>query len=113
MNKRLAKEELESGKGDSQPPRTVWPTKHLCSDCISGTNMLEPVWNNDAVYKFLSNWYGPSLQRSAKAGLRREDKISSSGNAVLKGAFIGVLIASSGFGLLGLWWQKQQKKRKY
>ncbi|KAG0560575.1 hypothetical protein KC19_10G191000 [Ceratodon purpureus] len=113
VNKRLAKEELEFGKGNSQPPRTEWPTKHLCSDCISGTSVLEPVWNEDAVYKFLTNWYGPSLQRSAKAGPKGDNEISSSGNSTVKGAFIGILISSSGFGLLAWWWRKQQKKRKY
>jgi hypothetical protein len=61
----------------------------------------------------LTNWYGPSLQRSAKAGPKGEDEINSSGNSVVKGAFIGILIASSGFGLLAWWWRKQQKKRKY
>lgn len=113
VNKRLANEELKSRKEDLQAPRTVWPTNHLCSDCILGTNREDPLWNEDVVYKFLKNWYGPSLQRSEKFDSKGEDEVSSSGNSALKGAIVGIFIASSGFGLVAWWWRKQQKKRKY
>lgn len=77
--------------------------------------MLEPVWNYDAVYKFLTTWYGPSLQRSAKLGREAEEaEISGGGGgSLMKGAFVGILLAGSGFGLVAWWWRKQQKQRKY
>lgn len=113
VNLRLAKADLESGKADAQSPRTVWPTKHLCSDCFSGTNPQEPVWNHDAVYKFLTNWYGPSLQRPAKLGRDAEAEIRSGGDSLVKGAFLGILLAGAGFGIFSWWLRTQQKKRKY
>lgn len=128
MNKRLAKEaDLE--RRDSKLARAVWPSKQLCSTCIISTYEQtlggnDPEWDNDAVYHFLTNWYGPSLQplpemkkmlinlKESVKGSEGEDGSRSDSSAV-KGAFVGVLIVSCGFALIAWWWGKQQKKRKY
>jgi thiol oxidase len=113
VNIRLAKEDLESGKADSESPRTVWPTKQICSDCFVGTNVVEPVWNEDAVYKFLTNWYGSSLQQSASVGRATQAEISSGGGSLMNASMIGLCFVGSGVGFVAWWWSKQQKKRKY
>ena len=128
MNKRLAKEsDLE--RRDSKLARAVWPSKQLCSTCIISTYAQtiggnDPEWDNDAVYQFLINWYGPSLQslpnmkrtlinfQESVKGSEGEDG-SQSGSSAVKGAFVGVLIVSCGFALIAWWWGKQQKKCKY
>jgi len=57
----------------------------------------------------LTNWYGPSLQRPPSP----EAEIVSGSSSLVKGAFIGILLAGSGFMLVAWWWSKQTKKRKY
>lgn len=130
VNKRLAKEEAATGESNAKRPRTVWPTKELCTDCLKrpsddnkATGKDEPDWDNDAVYKWLVDWYGPSLQPLPKMkrkgrddvelGLGGDDSGSTESSVVRNGAAVGVLIASCGFGLIACWWRMQQKKRKY
>lgn len=127
MNKRLAKEP-DLQRRDSELARAVWPSKQLCSTCIISTHEQtlggnDPEWDNDAVYQFLTNWYGPSLQPLTKVkrtlinlkesvkGSEGED--SRSDSSAVKGAFVGVFVVSCGFALIAWWWGKQQKKRKY
>ena len=128
MNQRLAKE-ADLSIPDSKPERAVWPSKQLCSTCISisheqTTHGTDIEWAYDAVYSFVTNWYGPSLQslpkmkstlinlRESVKGSKGED-CSRSGSAAVKGAVFGVFMESCGFALIAWWWRKQQKKCKY
>lgn len=127
VNQRLAKEG-DLGIPDSTPERAVWPSRQLCSTCISSTQEqttqgTDMEWDYDAVYSFVTNWYGPSLQPSPEknstlVNLRESVKGSKgmdcrSGSAAVKGAVFGVFMESCGLALIAWWWRKQQKKRKY
>lgn len=126
VNERLMKEEASLGTGDPKFPKTIWPPKQLCPSCYLvhdlRNNKIE--WNQDEVFKFLTNYYGKSLASIYKdksiIGNDRsdgavEDLIVEATNAIVVpvGAALAIAVASCAFGALACYWRSQQKSRKY
>ncbi|OIW06966.1 hypothetical protein TanjilG_18354 [Lupinus angustifolius] len=126
VNDRLSKEEASLGTGDPEFPKTIWPPKQLCPSCYLGYDYRNKKieWNQDEVYKFLTNYYGKTLASLYRdkniVGNDRtdggaEDLIVEATNAVVVplGAALAIAIASCAFGALACYWRSQQKSRKY
>lgn len=126
VNERLMKEEASLGTGDPKFPKTIWPPKQLCSSCYLGhdqrSNKIE--WNQDEVYKTLTNYYGKTLASLSKErgnagndgteGAALEDLIVATNAVVVPvGAALAIAVASCAFGALACYWRSQQKSRKY
>ncbi|KAJ7954191.1 Sulfhydryl oxidase [Quillaja saponaria] len=124
VNDRLVKEEASVGTGDPKFPKMMWPPKQLCSSCYFShdqrNNKID--WNQDAVYKFLTTYYGKTLVSLYKdkgdLGNDRtdgalEDLVTSTNAVVVPvGAALAIAIASCAFGALACYWRSQQKSRK-
>ncbi|XP_004496992.1 sulfhydryl oxidase 2 isoform X2 [Cicer arietinum] len=125
VNERLMKEEASLGTGDPKFPKTIWPPKQLCSSCYLGhdqrSNKIE--WNQDEVYKTLTNYYGKTLASLSKErgnagndgteGAALEDLIVATNAVVVPvGAALAIAVASCAFGALACYWRSQQKSRK-
>ncbi|CAM8953410.1 unnamed protein product [Rhodiola kirilowii] len=125
VNQRLMKVEASLGTGDPKFPKIIWPPKRLCSSCSSinsTTNGLE--WNKDAVYNFLSDYYGKKLVslynekdalRSNTSSLHAAEETAVATNAFVVpiGAALAIAVASCAFGALAWLWRSRQKNRKY
>ncbi|MED6177795.1 Sulfhydryl oxidase 1, variant 2 [Stylosanthes scabra] len=125
VNERLMKEEASLGTGDPKFPKTIWPPKQLCPSCYLGfdqrNNKIE--WNQDEVFKFLTNYYRNTLTALYKdksivgndeAEVAVEDLIVANNAIVVPlGAALAIAVASCAFGALACYWRSQQKSRKY
>ncbi|KAE8022804.1 hypothetical protein FH972_008574 [Carpinus fangiana] len=125
VNERLIKEEASLGTEDPKFPKMIWPPKQLCSSChlhrSQRNNSID--WNQDEVFKFLSNYYGKTLvslykdkKILGKAGANGalEDLVASTNALVVPvGAALAIAVASCAFGALACYWRSQQKSRKY
>ena len=119
------KEEASLGTGDPKFPKTIWPPKQLCPSCCLGldqrNNNIE--WNQDEVFKFLTNYYGNTLTSLYKdksivgndgTEVAVEDVIVATNAIVVPvGAALAIAVASCAFGALACYWRSQQKSRKY
>ena len=119
------KEEASLGTGDPKFPKIIWPPKQLCSSCYLGNDQRNNKidWNEDEVFKFLTNYYGKMLASLYKdknvignevtEGVM-EDLIPSTNAVVVPvGAALAIAVASCAFGALACYWRSQQKSRKY
>ena len=125
VNARLIKEEASLDTADPKFPKMIWPPKQLCSSCYRSDNQknTEPDWDKDAVFEFLTTYYGKtlvSLYKNKDAlgndGKRRaaeELAVSTSAVVVPLGAALAIAVASCAFGALACYWRSQQKSRKY
>lgn len=122
------KEEASLGTGDPNFPKIIWPPRLLCSSCCQshgqrGDRLSNIDWNQDEVYRFLTQYYGRTLVSlyKKKALLQTDGTIGSledlvaSTNAVVVpvGAALAIAIASCAFGALACYWRSRQKNRKY
>uniref|UniRef100_A0A2P2JPU4 Sulfhydryl oxidase n=1 Tax=Rhizophora mucronata TaxID=61149 RepID=A0A2P2JPU4_RHIMU len=127
VNDRLMKEELTLGTGDPKFPKMVWPPKQLCSSCYrsmshreNGISQID--WDEDEVYKFLTDHYGKALvslyKEKGRLGKEAtdgaiEDLVASTNAVVVPvGAALAIALASCAFGALACYWRSQQKNRK-
>ncbi|KAK7280374.1 hypothetical protein RJT34_25438 [Clitoria ternatea] len=123
VNERLMKEEASLGTGDPKFPKTIWPPKQLCSSCYLGLDqrMNKIEWNEDEVYKFLTEYYGRTLASLYKDrdiigsdGTEGAEDLIVATNAIVVpvGAALAIAVASCAFGALACYWRSQQKSRK-
>ncbi|XP_020592949.1 sulfhydryl oxidase 1-like isoform X2 [Phalaenopsis equestris] len=125
VNERLMREEKESGTEDHRYPKMIWPPKDLCPSCSfsssskAGHAILD--WNEDEVFKFITNYYGSLLVSAYKDDTiinRRTnqsvDDVITTAHAVAVpvGAALAIAVASCAFGALAYFWRTQQKNRK-
>jgi thiol oxidase len=125
VNERLIKEEASLGTADPKFPKMVWPPKQLCSSChLSQSQRNNGInWDQDKVFKFLTNYYGKMLVSIYKdkndrgndvSGRALEDLVVSTNAVVVPlGAALAIAVASCAFGALACYWRSQQKSRKY
>ncbi|XP_050372522.1 sulfhydryl oxidase 2 isoform X1 [Argentina anserina] len=123
VNERLMKEEASLGTGDPKFPKMIWPPKQLCSSCYRSQKNNDIDWDEDAVFNFLTNYYGKTLVSLNKdKGLSGNDRTNAvledlvpSTNAIVVplGAALAIAVASCAFGALACYWRSQQKSRKY
>lgn len=125
VNERLSKEEAILQTGDPKFPKMIWPPKQLCSSCrqsqSQGNNGIQ--WDQDEVFKFLTDYYGKKLvsiykdknnHESDKSGAALDDLVVSTNAFVVPlGAALAIAVASCAFGALACYWRSQQKSRKY
>ncbi|XP_062170712.1 sulfhydryl oxidase 2 isoform X2 [Alnus glutinosa] len=124
VNERLIKEEASLRTEDPKFPKMIWPPKQLCSSChlprSQRNNSID--WDQDEVFKFLTNYYGKmlvSLYKDKKllgndgANGALEDLVASTSAVVVPvGAALAIAVASCAFGALACYWRSQQKSRK-
>ncbi|VVB03724.1 unnamed protein product [Arabis nemorensis] len=102
----------------------IWPPKELCSSCYLSSSQKKVEWDEDHVYKFLKNYYGPKLvslykeknvMGSKKETISATEDLTVATNAMVVpiGAALAIAIASCAFGALACYWRTQQKNRKY
>ncbi|KAK9935227.1 hypothetical protein M0R45_022337 [Rubus argutus] len=123
VNERLIKEEASLGTGDPKFPKMIWPPRQLCSSCYLSQKNNNIDWNQDAVFNFLTNYYGKTLVSLSKdkgingndvANAALEDLVPSTNAIVVPlGAALAIAVASCAFGALACYWRSQQKSRKY
>lgn len=126
VNKRLMKVEASLRTADPKFPKIIWPPKQLCSTCYRSNGDTKPSqidWDQDEVFKFLSNYYGKTLlslfkdkdaQRTNGIDGGVEDLVFSTNAVVVPvGAALAIALASCAFGALACYWRSQQKNRKY
>ncbi|KHN06736.1 Sulfhydryl oxidase 1 [Glycine soja] len=125
VNERLMKEEASLGTADPKFPKTIWPPKQLCSSCYVSfdqrNNKME--WNQDEVFKFLTDYYGKMLAslykdrsivgNDGREGAVEELIVATNAIVVPVGAALAIAVASCAFGALACYWRSQQKSRKY
>ncbi|XP_068490707.1 sulfhydryl oxidase 2 isoform X1 [Phaseolus vulgaris] len=125
VNERLLKEEASLGTADPNFPKTIWPPNQLCASCylVSDEKSNKIEWNQDEVFKFLTDYYGKTLASlyknrniggndGAEGGV--EDLIAATNAIVVPvGAALAIAVASCAFGALACYWRSQQKSRKY
>lgn len=125
VNERLIKEEASLGTEDPKFLKMIWPPKQLCSSChlphSQRNNSID--WDQDEVFKFLTNYYGKTLVSLYKdkkilgndgADFALEDLVASTNAVVVPvGAALAIAVASCAFGALACYWRSQQKSRKY
>ena len=125
VNTRLIKEEASMKTGDPKFPKMIWPPKQLCPSCyrspIQRNNEID--WDQEEVFKFLTNYYGKTLVSLYKDkdalgndvtdGALEDLVISTSAVVVPVGAALAIAVASCAFGALACYWRSQQKSRKY
>lgn len=112
------KEEESLGTGDPKFPKIIWPPKQSCSSCYQSQS---DEWNNDEVYKFLTNYYRKSLVSvykdkdlvSNQSTYGAGDESAVNALVVPVGAALAIALASCAFGALACYWRSQQKSRKY
>ncbi|KAL4553161.1 hypothetical protein Ndes2526B_g03039 [Nannochloris sp. 'desiccata'] len=96
VNARLKLEEEEASAGDPEYPKIQWPPEELCPTCSSPTsssqdnNSVEKSWNEEAVFKFLVNFYsaGGSNNDSTTASNVRGKSGSVKINTAMNGGAI-------------------------
>ncbi|CAJ1977437.1 unnamed protein product [Sphenostylis stenocarpa] len=124
VNERLKKEEASLGTADPNFPKTIWPPKQLCGSCYLGldqkSNKIE--WNQDEVFKFLTDYYGKTLASLDKnrnivgndgaEGAVEDLIVATNAIVVPVGAALAIAVASCAFGALACYWRSQQKSRK-
>lgn len=125
VNERLMKVEASLETADPNFPKIIWPPKQLCSSCyLSHTRNQNGIkWNEDEVYKLLTNYYGKTLVSLYKdkgplgsevTDAAIEDLVASTNAIVVPvGAALAIALASCAFGALACYWRSQQKNRKY
>uniref|UniRef100_A0A2N9FN44 Sulfhydryl oxidase n=1 Tax=Fagus sylvatica TaxID=28930 RepID=A0A2N9FN44_FAGSY len=123
VNERLIKEEASLGTADPKFPKMVWPPKQLCSSCHLSQNQRNNGinWDQDKVFKFLTNYYGKMLVSIYKdkndrgndvSGRALEDLVVSTNAVVVPlGAALAIAVASCAFGALACYWRSQQKSQ--
>ncbi|XP_057423098.1 sulfhydryl oxidase 2-like isoform X2 [Lotus japonicus] len=124
VNERLKKEEASLGTDDPKFPKTIWPSKQLCSSCYIShdqkNNKIE--WNQDEVFKLLTNYYGNTLAslyknksiagKDGTEGAVEDLIVATNAIVVPVGAALAIAVASCAFGALACYWRSQQKSRK-
>ncbi|KAL2602398.1 hypothetical protein AAZV13_10G225700 [Glycine max] len=124
VNERLMKEEASLDTADPKFPKTIWPQKQLCSSCYVSfdqrNNKME--WNQDEVFKFLTDYYGKMLAslykdrsivgNDGREGAVEELIVATNAIVVPVGAALAIAVASCAFGALACYWRSQQKSRK-
>ncbi|KAK4608628.1 hypothetical protein RGQ29_002157 [Quercus rubra] len=123
VNERLIKEEATLQTGDPKFPKMIWPPKQLCSSCRQSQSQSGIQWDQDEVFKFLTDYYGKKLvsiykdknnHESDKSGAALDDLVVSTNAFVVPlGAALAIAVASCAFGALACYWRSQQKSRKY
>ncbi|XP_062111042.1 sulfhydryl oxidase 2 isoform X1 [Humulus lupulus] len=125
VNTRLIKEEASLETADPKFPKMIWPPKQLCPSCYrSHTQRNNEIdWDQDEVFKFLTNYYGKTLVSLYKDkdalgndgadGAIEELVASTNALVVPVGAALAIAVASCAFGALACYWRSQQKSRKY
>lgn len=125
VNERLIKEEASVGTADPKFPKMIWPPRQFCPSCyLSNSQKNKEIdWNQDEVFKFLTDYYGKTLvslyknkgidgNDGTKGAL--EDLMPSTNALVVPlGAALAIAVASCAFGALACYWRSQQKSRKY
>ncbi|BAT93856.1 Sulfhydryl oxidase [Vigna angularis] len=122
VNERLMKEEASLDTADPNFPKTIWPPNQLCASCYKAfdqkSNKIE--WNQDEVFKFLTDYYGKTLaslykNRNIDGNDGAEEDLIVATNAIVVpvGAALAIAVASCAFGALACYWRSQQKSRKY
>ncbi|KFK33346.1 hypothetical protein AALP_AA5G002100 [Arabis alpina] len=123
VNERLIKDEASLGTGDPKFPKMIWPPKELCPSCYLSSSQKNIEWDEDQVYKFLKNYYGPklislykekSVMGSKKETITATEDMTVATNALVVpiGAALAIAVASCAFGALACYWRTQQKNRK-
>ncbi|RDX85127.1 Sulfhydryl oxidase 2, partial [Mucuna pruriens] len=124
VNERLMKEEASLDTGDPTFPKTIWPPKQLCSSCHLGLDQMNNKieWNQDEVFKFLTDYYGKTLASLYKnrnivgndgsEGVVEDLIVTTNAIVVPVGAALAIAVASCAFGALACYWRSQQKSRK-
>ncbi|KAF5745215.1 sulfhydryl oxidase 2 isoform X2 [Tripterygium wilfordii] len=127
VNEKLMKDEASLGTGDPKFPKIMWPSKQLCSSCSlsrgqkdNGSGRVD--WDEDEVFKFLTEYYGETLVslykekgllgNGATDGVLEELVASTNAVVVPVGAALAIAFASCAFGALACYWRSQQKSRK-
>lgn len=119
------KEEASLGTADPNFPKTIWPPNQLCASCYKvldqKSNKIE--WNQDEVFKFLTDYYGKTLASLYKnrnmdgndgaEGAGEDLIVATNAIVVPVGAALAIAVASCAFGALACYWRSQQKSRKY
>lgn len=124
VNERLMKDEASLRTGDPKFPKIIWPPKELCPSCYLSSNQKNIEWDQDNVYKFLKNYYGPklaSLYKEKSVTVSKEEVVSATEDLTVAtnalvvpiGAALAIAVASCAFGALACYWRTQQKNRKY
>jgi len=80
-------------------------------------------WNQDEVFKFLTDYYGKMLAslykdrsivgNDGREGAVEELIVATNAIVVPVGAALAIAVASCAFGALACYWRSQQKSRKY
>lgn len=127
VNERLMKLEASLKTGDPKFPKIIWPAKQLCSSCYRshhhGDMKFRQIdWDQDEVFKFLTNYYGKTLVSLYKDreflrndgidGALEDLVVSTNAVVVPVGAALAIALASCAFGALACYWRSQQKNRK-
>lgn len=127
VNERLMKLEASLKTGDPKFPKIIWPPKQLCSSCYRshhhGDMKFRQIdWDQDEVFKFLTNYYGKTLVSLYKDreflrndgidGALEDLVVSTNAVVVPVGAALAIALASCAFGALACYWRSQQKNRK-
>ena len=128
VNERLMKLEASLKTVDPKFPKIIWPPKQLCSSCYrshhQGDMKFRQIdWDQDEVFKFLTNYYGNTLVSLYKDreflrndgidGALEDLVVSTNAVVVPVGAALAIALASCAFGALACYWRSQQKNRKY